>query len=101
MTTLVLHNGRITTQGPRQPEVEAIAMRDGNVLAIGDERDVMIEAGDDVKRVDLGGRRVIPGLNDSHTHLIRGGLSFNQELRWEGVPSLADALALLKQQADR
>ncbi|MEO1116466.1 MAG: amidohydrolase [Pseudomonadota bacterium] len=101
MTTLVLHNGRITTQDARQPEVEAIAMRDGNVLAIGDERDVMIEAGDDVKRVDLGGRRVIPGLNDSHTHLIRGGLSFNQELRWEGVPSLADALALLKQQADR
>ena len=101
MTTLVLHNGRITTQDARQPEVEAIAMRDGNVLAIGDERDVMIEAGDDVKRIDLGGRRVIPGLNDSHTHLIRGGLSFNQELRWEGVPSLADALALLKQQADR
>ena len=43
----------------------------------------------------------IPGLNDSHLHLIRGGLNYNLELRWEGVPSLADALRMLKDQADR
>src|SRR3546814_7145238 len=50
--------------------------------------------------IDAGGRRVIPGLNDSHTHLIRGGLNYNMELRWEGVPSLADALRMLKTQAE-
>ena len=44
---------------------------------------------------------MIPGLNDSHLHLIRGGLNYNLELRWEGVPSLADALRMLKDQADR
>lgn len=52
------------------------------------------------KVVDLNGRRVIPGLNDSHLHIIRGGLNYNMELRWEGVPSVADALRLLKEQAD-
>jgi predicted amidohydrolase YtcJ len=49
--------------------------------------------------IDLKQRTVIPGLNDSHLHLIRGGLNYNLELRWEGVPSLADALRMLKDQA--
>jgi len=44
---------------------------------------------------------VIPGLNDSHTHLIRGGLNYNMELRWDGVASLADALRMLREQARR
>ena len=48
--------------------------------------------------VDLKGHTVIPGLNDSHLHLIRGGLNYNLELRWEGAPSLADALRMLKDQ---
>lgn len=42
-------------------------------------------------------RTVIPGLNDSHLHVIRGGLNYNMELRWDGVPSLADALRLYTQ----
>src|SRR6185295_12466397 len=50
---------------------------------------------------DLKGRRVIPGLNDSHLHVIRGGLYYNLELRWDGVPSLADALRMLREQAQR
>ena len=51
--------------------------------------------------IDLHGHTAIPGLNDSHLHLIRGGLNYNPELRWEGVPSLADALRMLKEQALR
>ncbi|WP_423213096.1 amidohydrolase family protein [Paraburkholderia ginsengiterrae] len=39
------------------------------------------------RQVDLKGRTVIPGLNDSHLHIIRGGLNFNMELRWDGAPS--------------
>ena len=49
--------------------------------------------------IDVRGRTVIPGLNDSHMHPIRGGLNYNMELRWDGVPSLADALRMLKDQA--
>jgi predicted amidohydrolase YtcJ len=51
--------------------------------------------------IDGNRRTVIPGLNDSHMHPIRGGLNFNLELRWDGVPSLADALRMLKEQAAR
>ena len=51
--------------------------------------------------IDASGRTIIPGLNDSHTHVIRGGLNYNMELRWDGVPSLSLALAMLKDQAQR
>src|SRR5262249_56626962 len=59
------------------------------------------EKGPGTRVVDLGGRTAIPGLNDSHIHPIRGGLNYNLELRWDGVPSLADAMALLKDRARR
>ncbi|HEY0962901.1 MAG TPA: amidohydrolase, partial [Pseudomonadales bacterium] len=69
--------------------------------AVGSDADVLAHATPATQVIDLRGRRVIPGLNDSHTHLIRGGLNYNLELRWEGVPSLADALRVLKEQALR
>jgi predicted amidohydrolase YtcJ len=53
----------------------------------------------ETRLVDLRGQTVIPGLNDSHLHIIRGGLHYNLELRWDGVPSLADALRMLREQA--
>ena len=101
MVDLILHNGRITTGVPSQPEVSAIALRAGRVAAIGSDREVLGQAGGATRVIDLQGRRAIPGLNDSHTHPIRGGLNFNMELRWDGVPSLADALRLLREQARR
>ncbi|WP_428924776.1 amidohydrolase [Marinibacterium sp. SX1] len=97
-TTTILRNGRITTLDPDTPEAQAIAIRDGLIAAIGSDADVMRLA-EGAQVIDLGGRRVIPGLNDSHTHVIRGGLSYNMELRWENVPSVSDALAMLRRQA--
>jgi predicted amidohydrolase YtcJ len=73
----------------------------GRVAAVGDDGDVLKFRGPSTMVVELAGRRVVPGLNDSHLHLIRGGLNFNLELRWDGVPSLADALRMLKDQARR
>ncbi len=99
MTDLILHNGRLTTLDPDTPEAIAIAIKDGKIAAVGNDKDVMARAGVGTQTIDLKGRRVIPGLNDSHTHLIRGGLSYNIELRWENVPSVADALAMLRKQA--
>jgi predicted amidohydrolase YtcJ len=98
---LILHNGKITTLDRKQPEVEALAMQGGRVVALGTNSEVLPLAGAKTRVVDVGGRRVIPGLNDSHLHLIRGGLNFNLELRWDGVPSVADALRMLKEQARR
>ena len=100
-TDLILAKGRITTLDPAKPEANAMAISEGLVQAIGSESEIMALAGADTQVIDLGGRRVIPGLNDSHTHLIRGGLNYNMELRWENVPSVADALRLLKMQVAR
>jgi len=96
---VILHNGRITTFDSRQPEATSLAIKDSCVVAVDNVAEYI--AGDNTAVIDLGGRRVIPGLNDSHIHPIRGGLNYNMELRWDGVPSLADALRMLKDQASR
>jgi predicted amidohydrolase YtcJ len=98
---LILYNAKITTLDRGNPEAQAVAIGDGRFLAVGADHDVMGLAGPDTTRVDLKGRRVIPGLIDSHTHVIRGGLNYNMELRWDGVRSLADAMAMLKDQVAR
>lgn len=97
----ILHNARIATQGPQQSFAEAVAIKDNRFLAVGSEKEVMAYRGDQTVLRNLNGRTVIPGLNDTHTHLIRGGLNYNMELRWDGVPSLADALRMLREQALR
>ena len=99
--TLILTNGRFHTVDRSKPLASAVAIRDGRFLAVGDADDVMRHHTPTARVIDLLGRTVIPGLNDSHLHLIRGGLNYNLELRWEGVPSLADALRMLKEQALR
>ncbi|HTI69166.1 MAG TPA: amidohydrolase [Candidatus Limnocylindria bacterium] len=96
---LILHNGRITTLDPQYPEATNIAIRDGRVIGVDDAE--AYECGPETVMIDLQGRRVIPGLNDSHLHVIRGGLNYNMELRWDGVPSLADGLRMLREQARR
>jgi predicted amidohydrolase YtcJ len=98
---LILHNGKIATQDDRRSVVEAAAIRDGKFLAIGSDREVMRFRNERTKLIDLNKRTVIPGLNDSHLHLIRGGLNYNLELRWDGVPSLADGLRMLREQSQR
>ncbi|WP_430232046.1 amidohydrolase [Nitrosomonas communis] len=98
---VIFYNGKITTLDERNPEVAAIALTGGFVTAIGSDKEIRTLAKPDTKMINLGRKRVIPGLNDSHLHLIRGGLNYNMELRWDGVRSLADALAMLKIQADR
>ena len=97
----IYFNGRITTLDAQNPEVSALAVGDGRVEAVGDDQTIMRMAGPDTLKVDLKGRRVIPGLNDSHLHVIRAGLYYNLELRWDGVRSLAAALKQLKEQVDR
>lgn len=98
---LILLNGRFTTLDPSNPEVSAVAVRDDRFVAVGSEPEVMSFKGHGTQVIDLKGSRVIPGLNDSHIHVIREGLNYNMELRWDGVPSLADAMRMLREQARR
>ena len=96
---LILHNGKITTLDPKHPQATNVAIKGGRIVGVDDAESYA--RGPATRVIDLKGRRLVPGLNDSHMHIIRGGLSYNLELRWDGVPSLADALRMLKEQAQR
>ena len=95
---LILVRGLFATLDRSRPSANAVAIKDGKFLAVGREDEVIPFSGPDTRTIDLKGRRVLPGLIDNHLHIIRGGLNFNMELRWDGVTSLADAMAMLKQQ---
>ncbi|MET8809673.1 amidohydrolase [Streptomyces sp. NPDC004546] len=98
---LVVRNAKIHTGDPVRPQAEAIAIRDGVITVVGDDSDVASHVGPATKVVDALGRRMVPGLNDSHLHVIRGGLNYVLELRWDGVPTLRHGLAMLREQAAR
>ncbi|MCI3203563.1 MULTISPECIES: amidohydrolase [Pandoraea] len=98
---LILINGKFTTLDRANPQADAVALTGGTFTAVGTREDVMRLAGKDTRVIDLKGRRAIPGLIDSHMHIIRGGLNYNMELRWDGVRSLADAMRMLGAQVDR
>jgi len=96
----ILHNARIATN--QVPSfVEAVAISAGKISAAGNDDEILRLRETGTQVIDANRHTVIPGLNDSHMHPIRGGLNYNMELRWDGVPSLADALRMLKEQAAR
>lgn len=95
---LILVNGRFSTLDRANPAPAAVAIADGRFLATGTEAEMRALAGPQTQILDLGGRRAIPGLIDSHMHIIRGGLNYNMELRWDGVRSLGQAMEMLKRQ---
>jgi predicted amidohydrolase YtcJ len=98
---LILTNGKIATMDREGEFVQAVAVKDGKVLATGSNAQILKLKRDATQVIDAGGRTVIPGLNDSHLHVIREGLNYNMELRWDGVTSLKRALEMLKEQAAR
>ena len=95
---LILHNARVTTLDPANPVASAVAIAEGRFVAVGSDADIMPLAGPQTRTIDLQGRRMLPGLIDNHSHVIRGGLNYNMELRWDGVRSLATAMSMLRQQ---
>ena len=98
MPDLILHRGLFTTLDRSNPTASAVAIKDGRFTRVGQDHEIIPLAGSATKIIDLKGRRVLPGLIDNHLHIIRGGLNFNMELRWDGIWSLADAMAMLKRQ---
>jgi predicted amidohydrolase YtcJ len=96
----IIHNAKIATNGVPS-FVEAIAITGGKISAVGKDEEILRLREPGTQVINGERRTVIPGLNDSHMHPIRGGLNYNMELRWDGVASLADALRMLKVQAAR
>lgn len=97
----IFHNGKISTLDPSNTEAEAIAINGDRIVSVGANKDILNLKSSDTKVIDLNKRRVVPGLIDSHTHLIRGGLNYNLELRWDGLESLTEGLRMIKEQALR
>ena len=97
---LILHHGAVATLDRANPVAAALAIQGGRILQVGSDADIVALAGRATRVIDLNGRCVLPGLCDNHTHVIRGGLNFNMELRWDGVRSLADAMDMLRRQVE-
>ena len=92
---LVLHNGRISTVDARNSTVEAIAIKNGEIVATGSNGHVRELARRNTKVIDLNRRRVLPGLIDGHLHGLRNGYHcFTQAVRLDNVFSRTQALAL-------
>lgn len=68
-TDLILFNGKVFTSNASQPYVEALAIRGDRIVAVGTSKEVVALASKETRRIDLGGRTVIPGINDAHMHL--------------------------------
>ncbi|MGN7811994.1 amidohydrolase [Flavobacterium sp. 22076] len=99
---LIIYNGKIATMQKQNEFVQAIAIKDGIILDTGTEKSILSAyKSSATKLIDAKGKTVIPGLNDSHMHVIREGLNYNSELRWDGVKTLKRAMEMLKEQAAR
>ena len=97
----ILHNGKVVTQDPLKPQVEALAIDGGLIVASGTNSEILALASGGTESIDLEGRTVVPGLNDSHSHVVRAARFYNTELRWDGLTSLARGLEMVSEQAAR
>lgn len=98
--THVFHNGKIVTVDPQFRTVEAMAIRDGRVLAVGTNADIVRLAGGGTEQVDLGGRTVLPGLIDSHVH-APGASMYEFEQPVPDMGSIGDVLAYFRARAEK
>ena len=71
---MVLFPGRVLTVDSRDSIAEGLAIRDGKIVAVGTDRDILRLAGAATQRVDLHGRTATPGLIDSHAHITDAGV---------------------------
>ena len=96
---LILFNGEVFTSNSSRPYVEAPAIRGERIVAVGASKETVALSGKETKRIDLGGRTVIPGINDAHYHLGVGPKSYDLPIKsddpkWqEIVDALSSAVA--------
>lgn len=98
---LLVTNAKVVTVDRERPQASAFAVKGGKFIAVGSDSEMGRHRGGKTRVIDARGRTVIPGLNDSHTHIVRGGVFYNLELRWDGVDSLERGLTMIREQAKR
>src|SRR5690554_446458 len=97
---LIVFNAKITTGSLTKPQASALTVKRGRIYAVGTDSEILELKDKNTKLIDAHSRRLIPGINDAHTHLLNER-SYNYNVRWEGVPTLAHALEMLSEQAKR
>jgi predicted amidohydrolase YtcJ len=97
---MIVFNAKITTGSLSQPEAAALAVKRGRIYAVGTDAEILSLRDNNTQLIDAGSKRLIPGLNDAHIHVLNEK-SYNYNLRWDGVPTLQRALEMLSEQAKR
>src|SRR5262252_3876269 len=96
---LIVHHAKVATLDAGSRQAEALAVRDGRIIAVGSNADAAAFAGPGTRQVDAGGRLVIPGLIDSHMHAVRAALSYSVEVNWIGADTIGEAMRRLREAA--
>ena len=97
----ILFNGKVSTLNTKADTVQAIAVSEGRIQAIGTNANIKKLAGKQTQLIDLQGKTVIPGLIDSHIHAIRAALSYSTEVHWFGTQSISQAMQRLREAAEK
>ncbi|HEV7326553.1 MAG TPA: amidohydrolase [Bosea sp. (in: a-proteobacteria)] len=97
---LIVFNATIYTGNLAQPDATALAVKNGRIYAVGSDAEILALKNAHSRTVDAGGRRLIPGISDAHIHLLNES-NFTLNVRWDGVPTLHRALAMLSEQGKR
>ena len=95
---LILYNGKFYTLDPTIPDAQAIAIRDGNILALGYDAEILALAASETPQIDLKGRAVLPGIFDSHNHLMQVGQKLKL-IRLDECASVEEMMELVRQKA--
>ncbi|MBT2560644.1 amidohydrolase [Pedobacter sp. ISL-68] len=99
---IIIINAKIATMVKANEFRQSVAIKSGIIEATGTNKEMLSGFKNiNTKVIDAKGQTVVPGLNDSHMHIIREGLHFNSELRWDGVKTLKRAMEMLSEQAKR
>lgn len=93
---LVVTNAKIATLDAASTMAQAIAVRDGRIVAVGSAAQMGAFTSPATRTVDAGGRTVVPGLIDSHMHAVRAALSYSTEVNWIGAGTIAEAMARIR-----
>ncbi|NEJ97362.1 amidohydrolase [Rhizobium ruizarguesonis] len=97
---LIVFNAKIFTGNRAQPEASALAIKEGRIYSVGLDADILSLTNSQTRVIDARSRRLIPGIIDAHIHVLND-LAYNYNVRWDGVPTLRRALAMLSEQAAR
>lgn len=97
---LIVFNAKIFTGNRAQPEASALAVKQGRIYSVGSDADILDLKDSRTEIVDARSRRLIPGIVDAHIHVLND-LAYTYNVRWDGVPTLRNALTMLSEQAQR